>query len=342
MNALDDSGSRILLGHGAGGRLSAQLFRELFLPAFRNPPLEAAGDQAFVTVSGLTLALTIDGFVVSPLFFPGGDIGRLAVCGTVNDLAVGGAVPRFVTAAFVLEEGVPRETLRRVVASMAEAAQEAGVEIVAGDTKVVERGKADGLYVITAGVGVVPPGLRLGPQAIRAGDRILVSGPVGDHGATVTACRTELAVRGELRSDVAPLHGLAQALLEAAGGRIRCMRDPTRGGLATTLVELATASGTGFRVEEAAIPVHEPVRALCEMLGLDPLYMANEGKLVAVVAPGAADAVLAAARAHPLGREASLVGRVMSGPPGRVHLVTSVGGTRSLELLEEEALPRIC
>ncbi|BAS26499.1 hydrogenase expression/formation protein HypE [Limnochorda pilosa] len=333
---------RILLGHGSGGRLTASLFHDVFLPAFRNPALEAAGDQAVLSLAGTRLAVTTDSFVVSPLFFPGGDIGRLAVCGTVNDLAVGGATPACLTAGFIIEEGFPAEDLRKVVASMAEAAREAVVEIVAGDTKVVERGKGDGLFITTTGVGLVPDGLRLGPGEIRPGDQILVSGHVGDHGVAVMVHRAGLEPGGTLRSDSAPLTGLAQALLQAGPGAVRCMRDPTRGGLATTLAELAAASGTCFQVDEAEIPVRDEVRALCEMLGLDPLYAANEGKLVAVVDPRAATAVLEAARSHPLGREARWIGQAVEGAPSEVRLRTVVGGTRPLDLLEGEQLPRIC
>ncbi|MFO7172945.1 MAG: hydrogenase expression/formation protein HypE [Bacillota bacterium] len=335
-------GERILLGHGSGGRLTADLFQGLFLPAFRSPQLEAAADQALVELDGATVAVTTDSFVVSPLFFPGGDIGRLAVCGTVNDLAVGGATPLYLTVGFILEEGLPVADLKRIVASMAEAAREAGVTIVAGDTKVVERGKGDGVFVNTTGLGLVPAGLRLSPRAIRPGDCILVSGPVGDHGVTIMALRSGIGVETGIQSDAAPLSGLVRALLDAVPGAVRCMRDPTRGGLATTLVELARAAGLCFQIEEAAIPVRQEVRALCEMLGIDPLYVANEGKLVAIVDGAAADAALAALRSHPLGREAQIIGRVAPGPRGAVHLRTVVGGTRPLDLLEGEQLPRIC
>lgn len=335
-------GGRVLLGHGSGGRLTANLFQEIFLPAFRTPQLEAGGDQALVRLGDATVAVSTDSFVVSPLFFPGGDIGRLAVHGTVNDLAVGGATPLYLTAGFIIEEGFPLADLARVVSSMAEAAQEAGIQVVAGDTKVVERGKGDGLFINTTGVGLVPADLHLGPRAIRPGDRILLSGPVGDHGVTVMASRGGLEVGTTLRSDTAPLTGLVRALLSAAPGRVRCMRDPTRGGLATALAELARAAGLAFQVEEARIPIREEVRALCEMLGIDPLYVANEGKLVAIVAAEAVDAALAAMRRHPLGQDADVIGQVSEGPPGAVHLRTVVGGTRPLDLLEGEQLPRIC
>lgn len=333
---------RVLLGHGSGGRLTADLFRDVFLPAFSNPVLAAAGDQATVRVGPCRLAVSTDSFVVSPLFFPGGDIGTLAVHGTVNDLAVGGAVPRSLTAGFIIEEGFPLADLRRVVASMGAAARAAGVEVVAGDTKVVERGKGDGLYINTTGIGLIPEGVCLGPERIAPGDRIVVSGPVGDHGATIMAARGGLGVETGTQSDTAPLTGLVQALLAAVPGAVRCMRDPTRGGLATTLVELAAASGLRFWVDEARIPVRAEVASLCEMLGLDPLYVACEGRLVAVVAPEAAEAAVAALRAHPLGEGARLIGRVQEGAPGSVVLRTVVGGTRPLDALEGEQLPRIC
>ncbi|WP_324715789.1 hydrogenase expression/formation protein HypE [Carboxydochorda subterranea] len=333
----------ILVAHGSGGKLTGDLFRDLFLPAFRNPYLEQAGDQAVVPLDGVRLAVTTDSFVVSPLFFPGGDIGRLAVYGTVNDLAVGGAVPAYLTAGFIIEEGLSTEDLRRVVQSMSEAAARAGVSIIAGDTKVVERGKGDGLFINTTGVGWVPPGVELGPARIRPGDRLLVSGPVGDHGAAVMARRAGLDFEVEgLVSDTAPLAGLVQALLAAFPGAVRCMRDATRGGLATVLVELATASGKAFRVDEAAIAVREPVRGLCEVLGIDPLYAACEGRMVAVVAADVAEAAVELLRTYPDGQQAMLIGTVAEGPPGEVLMRTVAGGSRRLELLEGEQLPRIC
>ena len=333
----------ILVAHGSGGKLTAELFQQLFLPAFRNPYLEQAGDQAVVPLAGVRLAVTTDSFVVSPLFFPGGDIGKLAVYGTVNDLAVGGAVPVYLTAGFIVEEGLPTEALRRVVQSMSEAAARAGVSIVAGDTKVVERGKGDGLFINTTGVGLVPPGVELGPGRIRPGDRLLVSGPVGDHGAAVMASRAGLAFEVEgLVSDTAPLTELAQALVQRLGSSVRCMRDATRGGLATVLVELAAASGRAFRVQESAIPVREPVRGLCEILGIDPLYAACEGRMVVVVAEEAAGPAVELLRAHPDGQQAALIGVVDEGPPGEVRMQTVAGGSRRLELLEGEQLPRIC
>ncbi|MGQ9584933.1 MAG: hydrogenase expression/formation protein HypE [Anaerolineae bacterium] len=341
MNRKDDV---ILLAHGSGGLLSHELMKQVFLRCFRNPMLEALGDSAVLgdAASGLALAFTTDSYVISPLFFPGGDVGKLAVCGTVNDLAVAGAEPRYLSAGFILEEGLPLETLERVVASMAQAAGEAGVQIVAGDTKVVERGSADGLFLNTAGLGIIPAGLHLTPANLRPGDMILVSGTVGDHGMAVMMQREGLAFRSPLVSDCAPLNGLIQGLLGACPGAVRCMRDPTRGGLATTLNEWARAAGAGIEVEEAAIPVREVVRAACEFLGLDPLYVANEGKAVVAVAPEAAEEALAALRGHPLGREAAVIGRVTEEHPRRVVLRTMLGARRVVEMLTGAQLPRIC
>ncbi len=332
----------VILGHGSGGRLTADLIRHLFLPALENPLLRALGDQAVLPLEGGgRLAFTTDAFVVRPLFFPGGDIGALAVHGTVNDLAVGGARPLALSAAFILEEGLPMETLGRIVASMARAAEGVGVPVVTGDTKVVERGHGDGCYIVTTGIGWVPPGVELGPERIRPGDRILVSGPVGRHGIAVLSHREGLGFEAEVQSDTAPLHGLVQALLEA-GVEVHALRDPTRGGLAATLCELADQAGLGIEVEEAAIPIPAPVRAACEMLGLDPLYVANEGILVAFVAPGDADRALERMRSHPLGREARAIGRVVEAHPGRVLLRTPYGVDRVLDLPLGELLPRIC
>lgn len=329
----------ILLAHGSGGELGHELVRELFVRRFANPILEPLGDAALLDFGNL--ALTTDSYVVQPLFFPGGDIGKLAVCGTVNDLAVAGAKPRYLSAGFILEEGLPLETLERVVDSMAATARAAGVEIVTGDTKVVERGAADGLFINTAGLGVVPAGLHLAPSNLRPGDQILINGSVGDHGLAVMMQREGLEFGSSLVSDCAPLNGLIAALLEAAPGAVRCLRDPTRGGLTTTLNEWAEA-GVGIEVEETAIPVREEVRAVCEMLGLDPLYAANEGKVVIAVAPQAAEAAMAALQAHPLGREAAIIGRVTAEHPGRVVLRTPLGARRVIEMLVGAQLPRIC
>jgi hydrogenase expression/formation protein HypE len=334
----------ILLAHGSGGELSHELVRHLFARRFANPILDELADAALLDVAGLPpdrLALTTDSYVVQPLFFPGGDIGKLAVCGTVNDLAVVGATPRYLSAGFILEEGLPLETLERVVDSMAGTARAAGVEIVTGDTKVVERGAADGLFINTAGVGIVPAGVRLSPANLRPGDRILINGSVGDHGLAVMMQREGLAFGSSLVSDCAPLNGLIAALLAAVPGAVRCLRDPTRGGVATTLNEWA-ASDVGIEVEERIIPVREEVRAICELLGLEPLYAANEGKVLIAVAPEAAAEALAALRAHPLGQEAAAIGQVTAEHPGRVVLHTLLGTRRLIEMLVGAQLPRIC
>lgn len=332
---------RVLLGHGSGGRLSAELLRDVFLPAFHNPVLDRLDDQAVVAVNGLRLAFTTDSFVVKPLFFPGGDIGSLAVHGTVNDLAMGGAQPLFLSAAFLIEEGLPIETLRRVTASLERAAAEAGVSVVTGDTKVVERGGADGLFINTSGLGLVPDGVRLSASQARPGDSVLLSGPIGDHGIAILAQREGLEFDGAIASDSAPLHALVASML-AASREIRCLRDPTRGGLSSTLNEFAAQAGVGIEIDERAIPVREEVKGACELLGLDPLYVANEGKLVAVVAPDAAEPVLAAMKSHPLGREARLIGAVTETHPHLVTMRTIVGPTRVVDMLAGDQLPRIC
>lgn len=332
---------QILLAHGSGGVLSRELVREVFVRHFSNPWLDDLGDAAVLdALPPGRLALTTDSYVVQPLFFPGGDIGKLAVCGTVNDLAVAGARPLYLTAGFILEEGLPLETLERVVASMAETARAAGVAIVTGDTKVVNHGAADGLFINTAGVGVVPPGVALSPAHLRPGDALLVNGPVGDHGLAVMLQREGMGFASTLQSDVAPLHGLIAALLDAVPGQVRCLRDATRGGLASVLNEWT--SQIGIEIEEAAIPVREEVRAACEFLGLDPLYAANEGKVVIAVAQAAADVALATLRAHPLGRDAARIGRVTSEHTGRVVLRTLYGARRIIPMLTGAQLPRIC
>ncbi|MEN6604335.1 MAG: hydrogenase expression/formation protein HypE [Bryobacteraceae bacterium] len=333
--------AEVLLGHGSGGKLSAELMRDVFMPALRNPVLEKLDDQAIVEVNGTRLAFTTDSFVVKPLIFRGGDIGSLAVHGTINDLAMGGAIPLFLSAAYVIEEGLPIETLRRVVESMARAAREAGVQVVTGDTKVVERGKGDGLFINTSGVGLVREGLRLSADQARPGDRILLSGTVGDHGIAIMAEREGLEFETPLQSDSAALHTLVAAMLEASTA-IRALRDPTRGGLSSTLNEIAASSKVGMMLEEDAIPIREEVRGACEMLGLDPLYVANEGKLVAIVAPEAADTVLDAMRKHPLGAQAALIGTVTEAHPGMVALRTAFGTTRVVDMLSGGQLPRIC
>ena len=332
---------RVVLGHGGGGALSQDLVDHLFLPAFGNPTLEVLGDASVVDVPAGRIAITTDSFVVRPLFFPGGCIGDLAVNGTVNDLAMAGAVPRYLTAGFIIEEGLEMAVLGAVVQRMAAAARAAGVQIVAGDTKVVERGHGDGLYINTAGVGVVPDGQpRLAPDGARPGDRVIVSGTIGDHGIAVMSVREGLEFETVIESDCAALATLAQAAM--AAGAVRVMRDPTRGGLAATLNEIARQSKVSILAEDTAVPVNPRVRSACELLGLDPWHVANEGKLVAVVAADAAGAVLAALRAHPTGAHAAIIGEVRSERPGMVATRTALGATRVVPLPLGELLPRIC
>jgi hydrogenase expression/formation protein HypE len=335
------AGDRVLLGHGSGGRLSADLIRDVFLATFHNPVLARMDDQAILNIYGLRLAFTTDSFVVKPLFFPGGDIGSLAVHGTVNDLAMGGAQPLYLSAAFIIEESFPIAELRRVAESLQRAAVAAGVQVVTGDTKVVEKGSGDGLFINTSGIGVVPAGVNLSANQARPGDRILLSGPIGDHGIAILAQREGLEFESAIQSDSAPLHTLVAAML-AASQEIRCMRDPTRGGLASTLNEFAVQAQVGIEVDERAIPVRDAVKGACELLGLDPMYVANEGKLVAIVAPADADSVLNAMRRHPLGQEARIIGTVSAGHPRLVTMRTVIGPTRVVDLLSGDQLPRIC
>lgn len=341
---LDLRGGRIDMNHGAGGRATAQLVEELFARAFDNPWLRQGDDGALLDVpAGQRLVMSTDAHVISPLFFPGGDIGSLAVHGTINDVAVMGARPLYLTAAFVIEEGFALGDLQRIVGSMASAAAEAGVPVVAGDTKVVEKGKGDGVFIATTGLGVMPAGRRLSGALARPGDAVLVSGTMGDHGMAVLSCRESLGFASEIVSDSAALHGLAAALLDALPeGAVRTLRDPTRGGLATTLNEIARQSGCGMLLEEAAIPVAPQVEAACELLGLNPLIVANEGKLVAVVAADAADAALAAWRGHRLGGRAARIGDVTADTHGFVQMRTRFGGQRLLDWPTGEPLPRIC
>jgi hydrogenase expression/formation protein HypE len=331
----------VTLAHGAGGKATRNLVEALFLEELDNPVLAALGDSALLDLNGSRIAFTTDSYVVKPIFFPGGDIGELAVNGTVNDLAVAGARPLFLSAGFVLEEGFAVADLRRVATSMSAAAGAAGVVIATGDTKVVERGKADGLYVNTAGIGLLGPGLPPAADRVRPGDRVLVSGTLGDHGMAVLVARGELDLEVDLVSDTAPVHELAAALLELGDG-LHWMRDPTRGGLATALNELTGETGLAVRLKEDALPVRPAVAGACEILGIDPLYVANEGKLVAVVAGDAADAALAGLRAHSLGEDAAVVGEVVPEPEGLVLLETSLGGTRIVDMLVGDPLPRIC
>ncbi len=333
---------QIVMGHGAGGRMSHQLIQKAFMPAFQNPALQA-GDDAALIDAGLRqqLSISTDSHVVFPLFFPGGDIGKLAVCGTVNDVAMLGAKPLYLTAGFILEEGLHMDVLHRVIASMKEAAEEAGVQIVAGDTKVVQKGKADGLYITTAGIGIVRAGVNVSGANAKAGDAIILSGTIGDHGIAVLGARGELGFQSSLQSDVAPLNHLIAAMLDASPN-IHVLRDPTRGGLATTLNEIATQSNVGILLDEKTLPIHPEVGAACEMLGFDPLYVANEGKLVTMVPRENADAVLAAMKKTRYGEGAVIIGEVTSEPRGRVLLKTELGSTRIVDMLAGEMLPRIC
>ena len=329
------------LAHGGGGRKTARLIEGLFAPAFRNPALEALGDGAILDVGTERLAFSTDTFVVSPAFFPGGDIGSLAVHGTVNDLAMCGAEPLFLSAGYLLEEGFPMRDLERVVASMAQACRSVGVSLVTGDTKVVDRGKGDGIYVNTSGIGRLRDGVRVGPSQARPGDVVLVSGPVGDHGIAVMAAREGIDFETRLVSDSAPVVAEVRALLKAVHAT-RVLRDPTRGGLATALCEIASSSQVGIRLDEAAIPVREEVRGACELLGFDPLYVACEGRFLAIVPRVDADAAVEAIRSQPGGREARCVGEVLAEDAGRLVLRTRIGSHRLLERLSGEQLPRIC
>lgn len=338
----DLKNGRVDMSHGAGGRAMAQLIADVFLPAFDNEWLRRGDDQAVFDAPAGRLAMTTDGYVISPLFFPGGDIGSLAVHGTINDIAMSGARPLKLTASFILEEGFPLADLRRIADSMGAAARAAGVAIVTGDTKVVERGKADGVFISTAGIGVVPDGLVLSGDRARPGDAVIVSGSIGDHGVAVMSCRENLQFEIDLLSDSAALHDLTAAMVAKAGSSLRLMRDPTRGGLAATLNEIAHQSGVGVRLSEEAIPVKPGVAAACELLGLDPLHVANEGKLVAVVAPEAAQALLAAMRAHPLGAESAIIGEIVADTNRFVQMTTRFGGGRIVDWLSGEQLPRIC
>jgi hydrogenase expression/formation protein HypE len=333
---------RVQLGHGSGGRMSAALFRERFLPALDNPVLRALGDAAVLETASGAIAFSTDTFVVAPLEFPGGNIGSLAVHGTVNDLAMMGARPLALSAGFVLEEGLPFETLDRVVAAMGDAARAAGVIVATGDTKVVERGKAEGLYLNTTGVGILSPEFRPSAEKARPGDVVLLSGPIGRHGIAVMAARGAIAFEADVTSDSAALWPLVAALQRTAGAQVHVLRDPTRGGVASALNEIAAASGVGVALVQDAIPIPGPVAAACEMLGFDPLYVANEGVLVATVAPEAAPAALAALWREPLGASAMAVGRVVEDHPGMVVLKTGLGGTRVVDLLPGDQLPRIC
>lgn len=340
---LDLKAGRVDMSHGAGGRAMAELISSIFKDAFGNELLDQGNDQAsFPTPSGGRMVMTTDGYVVSPIFFPGGDIGSLAVHGTVNDLAMAGAKPLYLSASYIIEEGFPLGDLKRIAESMGAAAKAAGVMIVTGDTKVVERGKADGVFISTAGVGVVPDGLVLSGDRARPGDKVIVSGSMGDHGVAIMSSRENLTFETEILSDSAALNGLVEAMVAAAGPDLRLMRDPTRGGLAATLNELAHQSGVGFRIVEDRIPIKRQVAAACELLGLDPLNVANEGKLVAVVAAEAAERLVDAMRAHPLGADAAIIGETVEDDQRFVQMTTGFGGGRIVDWLAGEQLPRIC
>jgi hydrogenase expression/formation protein HypE len=353
---------RVLLGHGSGGTLSNDLIRKLFVPGFGSDVLSRLEDQATIELSGFRvqgsgnrsplnpeprtlsprLAFTTDSFVVRPIFFPGGDVGKLAVHGTVNDLAVGGATPLFLSAAFILEEGLPLEDLKRIVGSMRQACDDAGVQLVTGDTKVVDRGKGDQIFITTSGIGVVPDGVNLSIRNAKPGDVVIVSGTIGDHGISIMSVREGIEFETVLESDSAALTDLVRVMLETCPNEIRCMRDPTRGGLSSAMNELADASNVGVALNESAIPIRTEVRSACDMLGLDPLYVANEGKLIAVVSEDAAEKLLRAMRAHPLGKDSANIGRITDDHAEMVVLRTLVGGERVVTMLTGEQLPRIC
>ena len=332
----------IVMGHGGGGKLGNELVEHLFLPAFRNPALENLGDAAVLELGPGKLAMSTDSFVVQPLFFPGGSIGELAVNGTVNDLAVSGAEPKYLSASFILEEGFPLAQLAAIVDAMAKAAAAAGVKIVTGDTKVVERGHGDGCYINTAGVGVLREGITVGPHRAQAGDAVLVSGMIGDHGMAIMSVREGLEFESQIRSDCAALNGMIANVLDAVGDAVHAMRDPTRGGLASTLNEIANSSNVGIDMDESALPVRMEVQSACELLGLDPVYVANEGKAVFFVAPEAAARVLEVLRAHPLGRDAAVIGQVTAQHPRMLVARTGMGANRVIPTQIGEQLPRIC
>ncbi|MCQ4189533.1 hydrogenase expression/formation protein HypE [Methylocystis suflitae] len=336
----------VTLAHGGGGKAMKDLIDDVFVEAFDNPLLTPLDDSARIDLLDLAqygdrLAFTTDSFVVDPLVFPGGDIGKLAVCGTVNDLAVGGALPLYLSCAVIIEEGVSIDFLLQIARSMAATAQEAGVKIVTGDTKVVNKGACDRMFITTTGVGVVAAGVELGAHRARLGDAVLVNGLLGDHGAAILGARGDMALQSPIESDCAPLQGLIASLLNAAPN-IRFMRDPTRGGVATVLNEIAEAAQVAIEIDEAATPLRNEVRGFCEILGLDPLYLANEGKIVTIVPPDEAEQALEAMRAHPLGRQSAIIGSVVAGEPGRVTMRTIFGGRRIVDMLVGEQLPRIC
>jgi hydrogenase expression/formation protein HypE len=332
----------ITLAHGGGGRLTQMLIERMIVPAFANPVLETLHDGALLDSPGGRLAFSTDSFVISPLFFPGGDIGSLAVHGTVNDLAMCGARPLALSAGFILEEGLPMNDLWRVVQSMGAAARAVGAPIATGDTKVVDRGKGDGVYINTSGIGVIPEGVRISPLRAHPGDVVLVSGQIAQHGIAIMSVREGLEFETALQSDSAPLNGLVSALLDAVGDAVHVLRDPTRGGVSSVVNEIAAQARVGMRLVEAQVPIDDAVRGACEILGLDPLYVANEGKCIAIVAREGAEAALAAMRGHPLGREAAIIGEVVADHPGKVYMRSRIGGLRVVDMLSGEQLPRIC
>jgi hydrogenase expression/formation protein HypE len=331
----------VVMGHGGGGKLSAELVEHLFLPAFANETLAGLGDSAQLDVNGARLAFSTDSYVVRPLFFPGGNIGELAVNGTINDIAMSGAQPLFLSTGFILEEGLALDTLGAIAESMGAAARAAGVALVAGDTKVVDKGHGDGVFINTSGFGLIPEGIQIGPDKARPGDVVIVSGALGVHGIAIMSVREGLEFGTVIESDTAPLNGLVAAML-AVTRDIHVLRDPTRGGLASTLNEIAAASGVGIAYEERKLPVPPEVQAACDILGLDPVYIANEGKLVAIVPPAEVEAVLAAMQAHPLGAGATIIGQITDQHPGVVVAKTGIGGSRVVDMQVGEQLPRIC
>jgi hydrogenase expression/formation protein HypE len=331
----------IIMGHGGGGKLSAELVEHLFLPAFAEAGAVDMGDAALITVGGMRLAYSTDSFVVRPLFFPGGNIGELAVNGTVNDIAMRGAQPLFLSAGFILEEGMSLDRLAVIAGSMGAAARRAGVKLVAGDTKVVDRGHGDGVYINTSGFGIIPEGVDIGPTRAQPGDVIIVSGTIGDHGIAILSVREGLEFGAPIESDTAPLNGLVADMLDETR-TIHVLRDPTRGGVASALNEIARASQVGIVIDERKLPVQDAVRAACELLGMDPIYVANEGKLIAIAPPADADRLLARMRAHPQGRQAAIIGHVTADHPGIVAARTGIGGTRIVDMMVGEQLPRIC
>jgi len=332
----------VQLAHGGGGRLSQMLVENMFLEAFRNPALEMMHDGAVLDIGDTRLAFSTDSFVIRPLFFPGGDIGSLAVHGTINDVAMCGARPLAISAGLILEEGFPMEDLWRITKSLSAAARDAGVPVVTGDTKVVDRGKGDGVYINTTGIGLVYDGIEIAPQRVQPGDRVLLSGALAEHGIAIMSVREGLEFETSLETDSAALHGMVAAIVEAVGSDLHVLRDPTRGGIASALNEIAQGAGVKVRLDERTIPLREEVRGACEILGFDPLYVANEGKCIAIVAPNAADAALEAMRSHPRGGEAAIIGEVAEGPRGQVVLRSRIGGERIVDMMSGEQLPRIC